>query len=212
MNRRDSLRLLGIGTLSVGTVLEGCQTKPGPTTGDATAGAAAVPADTTGRQDFEIARDKELAAATFFDAHEMATITIIADLILPRDAKSGSASDAGVPAFIEFIVKDEPVHQLPMRGGLRWLDIQCLNRYDKDFIGCTPVQRTAILDEIAYPMKAKPEMQQGVVFFNKIRDLAAIGFFTSKMGIEDLGYKGNSPGKWEGVPPEVLKQYGLENV
>ena len=212
MNRRDSLRLLGIGTLSVGTVLEGCQTKPGPTTGDATAGTAAVPADTTGRQDFEIARDKELAAATFFDAHEMATITVIADLILPRDAKSGSASDAGVPAFIEFIVKDEPVHQLPMRGGLRWLDIQCLNRYDKDFIGCTPVQRTAILDEIAYPMKAKPEMQQGVVFFNKIRDLAAIGFFTSKMGIEDLGYKGNSPGKWEGVPPEVLKQYGLENV
>lgn len=212
MNRRDSLRLLGIGTLSVGTVLEGCQTKPGPTAGDATAGAAAVPADTTGRQDFEIARDKELAAATFFDAHEMATITIIADLILPRDAKSGSASDAGVPAFIEFIVKDEPVHQLPMRGGLRWLDIQCLNRYDKDFIGCTPAQRTAILDEIAYPMKAKPEMQQGVVFFNKIRDLAAIGFFTSKMGIEDLGYKGNSPGKWEGVPPEVLKQYGLENV
>ena len=212
MNRRDSLRLLGIGTLSVGTVLEGCQTKPGPTAGDATAGTAAVPADTTGRQDFEIARDKELAAATFFDAHEMATITIIADLILPRDAKSGSASDAGVPAFIEFIVKDEPVHQLPMRGGLRWLDIQCLNRYDKDFIGCTPVQRTEMLDEIAYPTKAKPEMQQGVVFFNKIRDLAAIGFFTSKMGIEDLGYKGNSPGKWEGVPPEVLKQYGLENV
>ena len=212
MNRRDSLRLLGIGTLSVGTVLEGCQTKPGPTAGDATAGTAAVPADTTGRQDFEIARDKELAASTFFDAHEMATITIIADLILPRDAKSGSASDAGVPAFIEFIVKDEPVHQLPMRGGLRWLDIQCLNRYDKDFVGCTPVQRTAMLDEIAYPMKAKPEMQQGVVFFNKIRDLAAIGFFTSKMGIEDLGYKGNSPGKWEGVPPEVLKQYGLENV
>ncbi len=211
MNRRDSLRLLGIGTLSVGTVLEGCQTKPGPTTGAAAPGAD-VPADTTGRQDFEIARDKELAAATFFDAHEMATITVIADLILPRDAKSGSASDAGVPAFIEFIVKDEPVHQLPMRGGLRWLDIQCLNRYDKDFIGCTPVQRTAMLDEIAYPMKAKPEMQQGVVFFNKIRDLAAIGFFTSKMGIEDLGYKGNSPGKWEGVPPEVLKQYGLENV
>jgi gluconate 2-dehydrogenase gamma chain len=211
MNRRDSLRLLGIGTLSAGTVLEGCQTKPGPTTAAAAPGAG-VPADTTGRQDFEIARDKELAATTFFDAHEMATITVIADLILPRDAKSGSASDAGVPAFIEFIVKDEPVHQLPMRGGLRWLDIQCLNRHDKDFIGCTPVQQTAMLDEIAYPMKAKPEMQQGVVFFNKIRDLAAIGFFTSKMGIEDLGYKGNSPGKWEGVPPEVLKQYGLENV
>lgn len=202
MNRRDSLRLLGIGSLSVGALLEGCQTKP--------ADGGAI--DTPGRQDFEVARDKELAAVNFFDAHEMATITLIADLIIPRDAKSGSASDAGVPAFIEFIVKDEPVHQLTMRGGLRWLDIQCLDRYGKDFTGCTPEQRTAMLDEIAYPMKAKPAMQQGVAFFNKIRDLTAIGFFTSKMGIEDLGYKGNSPGKWEGVPAEVLTQYGLEGV
>ena len=207
MNRRDSLRLLGIGTLSVGSLLEGCQSKPAPL-----ADPAQASTDPAGRQDFEIARDKELAAANFFDAHEMATITLIADLILPRDARSGSASDAGVPAFIEFIVKDEPVHQLPMRGGLRWLDIKCLNRYGKDFVGSMPEQRTAILGEIAYPMKAEPEMQQGVAFFNKIRDLTAIGFFTSKMGIEDLGYKGNSPGKWEGVPPEVLKQYGLEGV
>ena len=207
MNRRDSLRLLGIGAFSAGSVLEGCQNKPEH------ANVVAQPAiDTTGRQDFEIARDKELAAATFFDAHEMATITLIADLIIPKDEKSGSASDAGVPAFIEFIVKDEPVHQLPMRGGLRWLDVQCLNRFGKDFAGCTSAQRTAMLEEIAYPMKARPETQQGVVFFNKIRDLTAIGFFTSKMGIEDLGYKGNSPGKWEGVPPEVLKQYGLEGV
>jgi hypothetical protein len=200
---------LGIGTLSAGAVFEGCQPKA-DSAGKAEEGAPAF--DETGRQDFEIARDKELAQEKFFDAHEMATITLIADLIIPRDEHSGNASDAGVPAFIEFIVKDEPVHQLPMRGGLRWLDIQCLNRNGKDFAGCTPDQRIAMLQEIAYPMKAKPETQQGVAFFNKIRDLTAIGFFTSKMGIEDLGYKGNSPGKWEGVPAEVLKQYGLENV
>ena len=209
MNRRDSLRLLGIGTLSAGAVFEGCQPKA-DSAGKAEEGAPAF--DETGRQDFEIARDKELAQEKFFDAHEMATITLIADLIIPRDEHSGNASDAGVPAFIEFIVKDEPVHQLPMRGGLRWLDIQCLNRNGKDFAGCTPDQRIAMLQEIAYPMKAKPETQQGVAFFNKIRDLTAIGFFTSKMGIEDLGYKGNSPGKWEGVPAEVLKQYGLEGI
>jgi len=209
MNRRDSLRLLGIGTLSAGAVLEGCQPKA-DSAKKAEEGAAAI--DTTGREPFEIARDKELVKQKFFDAHEMATITLIADLIIPKDQHSGSASDAGVPAFIEFIVKDEPVHQLPMRGGLRWLDIQCLNRYGKDFVGSTPEQRIAMLQEIAYPMKAKPEMQQGVAFFNKIRDLTAIGFFTTKMGIEDLGYKGNSPGKWEGVPAEVLKQYGLEGV
>jgi gluconate 2-dehydrogenase gamma chain len=209
MNRRDSLRLLGIGTLSAGAVLEGCQPKA-DSANKAEEGAPAL--DETGRQEFEVARDKDLVKQKFFDAHEMATITLIADLIIPKDEHSGSASDAGVPAFIEFIVKDEPVHQLPMRGGLRWLDIQCLNRNGKDFAGCTPEQRIAMLQEIAYPMKAKPEMQQGVAFFNKIRDLTAIGFFTSKMGIEDLGYKGNSPGKWEGVPAEVLKQYGLENV
>jgi gluconate 2-dehydrogenase gamma chain len=209
MNRRDSLRLLGIGTLSAGAVLEGCQPKA-DSANKAEEGAAAI--DTTGREPFEIARDKELVKQKFFDAHEMATITLIADLIIPKDQHSGSASDAGVPAFIEFIVKDEPVHQLPMRGGLRWLDIQCLNRYGKDFVGSTPEQRIAMLQEIAYPMKAKPEMQQGVAFFNKIRDLTAIGFFTTKMGIEDLGYKGNLPGKWEGVPAEVLKQYGLEGV
>jgi gluconate 2-dehydrogenase gamma chain len=209
MNRRDSLRLLGIGTLSAGALLEGCQPKA-DSANKAEEGAPAI--DPTGREPFEIARDKELVKQKFFDAHEMATITLIADLIIPKDQHSGSASDAGVPAFIEFIVKDEPVHQLPMRGGLRWLDIQCLNRNGKDFQGCTPDQRIAMLQDIAYPMKAKPETQQGVAFFNKIRDLTAIGFFTTKMGIEDLGYKGNSPGKWEGVPAEVLKQYGLENV
>jgi gluconate 2-dehydrogenase gamma chain len=209
MNRRDSLRLLGIGTLSAGAVFEGCQPKADSA---GKTGESMPVIDPTGRQDFEIARDKELAQEKFFDAHEMATIALIADLIIPRDEHSGNASDAGVPAFIEFIVKDEPVHQLPMRGGLRWLDIRCLNRNGKDFAGCTPDQRIAMLEEIAYPMKAKPETQQGVAFFNKIRDLTSIGFFTSKMGIEDLGYKGNSPGKWEGVPAEVLKQYGLEGI
>jgi len=209
MNRRDSLRLLGIGSLSAGAVLEGCQPKPA-TADKAEEGSPAI--DPTGRQEYEIARDKDLLKEKYFDAHEMATITLIADLIIPKDEHSGSASDAGVPAFIEFIVKDEPVHQLPMRGGLRWLDLQCLNQYGKDFVGSTPEQRIAMFQEIAYPMKAKPETQQGVAFFNKIRELTAIGFFTSKMGIEDLGYKGNSPGKWEGVPAEVLKQYGLEGV
>jgi len=90
--------------------------------------------------------------------------------------------------------------------------VQCLNRYNNDFKDCTQQQQIELLNEIAYPFKAKPEMQSGVTFFNKIRDLTAIGFFTSKMGIEYLGYKGNTPGKWEGVPADVLKQYGLEGV
>jgi hypothetical protein len=207
MNRRDSLKALGIGTLSASALLAGC--KPG--TKNKSDGND-VTVETTGRQDFEIARDKALAKDVFFDAREMATITILADLIIPKDAHSGSASDAKVADFIEFIVKDEPQHQLPMRGGLRWLDVQCLNRYNNDFKDCTQQQQIEMLNQIAYPFKAKPEMQPGVTFFNKMRDLTAIGFFTSKMGIADLGYKGNSPGKWEGVPADVLKQYGLEGV
>lgn len=204
MNRRETIKALGLGAISATTILEACKTNPAkPPLADHSI-------DTTGRQDFEVARDRSIAAQTFFDAHEMATITLLADIIIPKDQHSGSATDAGVPDFIEFIVKDEPQHQLPMRGGLRWLDLECLHRFEKDFKDCSPDQRLAMLGDIAYPFTAKPAMQPGVTFFNKMRDLTAIGFFTSKMGIEDLGYKGNTPGKWEGVPAEVLKKYGLE--
>ncbi|HEV3324568.1 MAG TPA: gluconate 2-dehydrogenase subunit 3 family protein [Puia sp.] len=206
MNRRESLRAIGIGALSATTLLDGCKTSPDKPAGETSPGPNIDP---TGRQDFELARDKTLASQHYFDAHEKATITALADIIIPKDERSGSASDAGVPDFIEFIVKDEPQHQLPMRGGLRWLDMECLNRFEKDFVSCTAQQQAAVLGDIAYPFKARPEMQPGVTFFNKMRELTAIGFFTSKIGIADLGYKGNSPGKWEGVPAEVLKQYGL---
>jgi gluconate 2-dehydrogenase gamma chain len=206
MNRRDSLKTLGIGALSASTLLDACA--PDKSQPDVKTTAAI---DSTGRQDFEVARDKALAAQTFFDAHEKATITILANIIIPKDEKSGSATDAGVPDFIEFIVKDEPQHQLPMRGGIRWLDMECLDRFGKDFVSSTAEQQLQVVSDVAYPAQAKPGMQPGVTFFNKIRDLTAIGFFTSKMGIADLGYKGNSPGKWEGVPADVLKQYGLQD-
>ena len=64
-------------------------------------------------------------------------------------------------------------------------------------------------DEIAYPKKAKPEMQQGVAFFNLMRNLTATGFYTSEIGVKDVGYLGNTPNQWNGVPDDVLKQYGL---
>jgi len=90
--------------------------------------------------------------------------------------------------------------------------VYCLNNYNSAFKDCKPDIQKTVLDRIAYPMQSKPDMQQGVAFFSKMRDLTAIGFYTSKMGIDDLGYKGNAPGKWEGVPADVLKQYGLEGV
>jgi gluconate 2-dehydrogenase gamma chain len=208
MNRRESLKALGFTTLSTGLLLDACKTK----TKEHSNAAGTGKDDNADRQAAEIEREKELASEKFFTPHEMATITVLADIIIPKDDRSGSASDAKVPEFIEFIAKDMPEHQLPVRGGLRWLDVQCLNRYNNPFKDCNAKQQIEIVDEIAYPAKAKPEMQQGVAFFDRMRSLTASGFFTSKMGIDDLGYVGNRPNKWEGVPDDIIKQYGLENV
>jgi hypothetical protein len=208
MNRRDSLKALGLSTLSAGLLLEACKTDENKTTE-----APAITADEAGRQAYEIERDKKLLhAEKFFSPAEMLTITVLGDIIIPKDEKSGSASDAKVPDFIEFIVKDIPEHQTPMRGGLRWLDVQCLNRYGKVFTDCSHAQQIELVDMIAYPKKARPEMAQGVAFFNRMRDLTASGFYTTKMGFHDIGYVGNAPNKWTGVPEDVLKQYGMENV
>ena len=161
------------------------------------------------RQPEEVAHYEKVTATTFFTEHEMATITILADIIIPKDEVSGSASEAGVPEFIEFIVKDMPDHQTPMRGGLRWLDLHSHRRFEKSFVGLTAEQRISIVDEIAYPKKAKPEVAQGVSFFNLMRNLTSTGFYTSQMGVKDLGYVGNSPNRWNGVPADVLAQYGV---
>ena len=206
MNRRQSLKTLGIGTLSAGVLLEACKTEP------KNAAPAIDETANADRQPDEIARDKKLNSEKFFTEHEMATITILADMIIPKDEHSGSASDAKVGEFIEFIVKDMPDNQVPMRGGLRWLDMQCLHRYENPFKDCNTKQQVEMVDEIAYPKKAKPEMQQGVAFFNRMRSLTASGFYTTKIGIDDLGYVGNQPNKWEGVPADIIKHYGLENV
>ncbi|MCU0368057.1 MAG: gluconate 2-dehydrogenase subunit 3 family protein, partial [Cyclobacteriaceae bacterium] len=147
---------------------------------------------------------------TFFDEHEMKTIRILCDIIIPKDDVSGSATDAKVPEFIEFIVKDMPRYQVPLRGGLKWLDVQCMKSFNADFASCKPAQQIEMVDEIAFPEKAKPEMKQGVAFFNTMRDLTACGFFTSEIGIKDLGYAGNKPNQWDGVPQDVLDQYGLK--
>ena len=208
MNRRESLKAIGISTLSATLLLDACKTKA------IEDNKAAVIDKEAGadRQAVEVERDKKIKSETFFTPHEMATITVLGDIIIPRDDRSGNASDAKVPDFIEFIVKDKPEHQTPMRGGLRWLDMQCLKRYDRSFVDCTKQQQTEIVDAIAYPAKAKPGMKQGVAFFDRMRGLTATGFFTSKIGVEDLGYVGNRPNKWEGVPADIIKQYGLEDV
>lgn len=203
MNRRDSLKALGLTAIGSTALLKSCTTDN--TNKKAKVEVEAVP----GREKFEIERINDLNEEQFFDEHEMATIAVLVDIIIPKDEISGSATDAGVPDFIEFIVKDMPQHQLPLRGGLKWLDIQCLNRFDATFKDCSDQQQIELIDEIAYPDKATPEMKQGVAFFSRLRQLTASGFYTTKMGIEDIGYKGNVPNKWEGVPEDEIIKYNL---
>jgi hypothetical protein len=208
MDRRESLKAIVIGTVSSALLLESCDTKTDGTVAEVLETPEASSKD-EGRMPEEIARLKEVNSKTFFTKEEMATITILGDIIIPADDVSGSASDAEVPEFIEFIVKDKPEFQTPMRSGLKWLDIECLNRYDKSFTECSEKQQLEIVDAIAYPEKAKPEMKKGVAFFSLMRNLTATGFFTSEMGVKDVGYVGNRPNQWKGVPEEVLKEHNL---
>jgi gluconate 2-dehydrogenase gamma chain len=146
----------------------------------------------------------------FFTANEFKLVRALADIIIPKDERSGSASDAGVPEFMDFMMIDQPARQVAMRGGLAWLDVECQKRFDKTFLNCAEGERTAVLDDIAWPSRAKPDFAHGVAFFNNFRDLTASGFWTTRMGIDDLQYMGNrSVARWNGCPPEALKKLGV---
>ena len=206
MKRRESLKALTLSSLGFAAL------NPQESLAEAREAEAMVPPEVPlkipgGRQKEEAIRDAQLMKEKFFSVPELATIKVLADIIIPADAKSGSASDEGVPAFIEFIVKDMPQHQTPMRGGLAWLDRESNKRFNKIFTLCTPAQRIQIVDDIAYPEKAKPVFSQGVAFFNLMRNLTASGFYTTRIGVDDIGYVGNTPNIWAGPPEEVLKQY-----
>jgi len=205
MNRRDSLKALGLLAAGTGVLAAASCCSDKKTSATDAASTEKLP----GVQDFEHERNVKLQAEKYFTDHELATITVLVDYIIPKDDVSGSASEAGVPDFIEFIVKDMPDYQIPMRGGLKWVDIRCQKKYGQAFVNCKPDQQIAILDEIAFPSKSTPEVEQGVNFFKTLRNLTASGFYTSRIGIDDLGYVGNKPGVWAGVPDDVLKEHGF---
>lgn len=146
----------------------------------------------------------------FFTAHEWETVRVLVDLVIPADDRSGSATEAGVPEFIDFILDDTPGMRTPMRGGLAWLDTECRRRFERTFVECSEAERNEVLDDIAWPERAAPEYEYGVAFFNRFRDLTASGFFSSRMGVEDLQYEGNAAiREWTGCPPEVLEHLGV---
>ncbi|MEP6573927.1 MAG: gluconate 2-dehydrogenase subunit 3 family protein [Gemmatimonadota bacterium] len=146
----------------------------------------------------------------FFTAPEFATVRLLSDLIIPRDDRSGSATDAGVPEFMDFILSVYPEEQKSMREGLAWLETECMRRSSKTFVACSEAERKAVLDDIAWPRKARPEMKAGVDFFNSFRDFTASGFWSSKTGVQDLQYMGNTVvGEWTGCPQAALDKLGV---
>lgn len=149
----------------------------------------------------------------FFNNHEWKTVRMLVDYVIPRDSRSGSATDAKVPEYIDYLLSEKDASlntQTAWRGGLAWLDTESNKRFGRTFIQATDAQRRQILDDIAYPEKAKPELRYGVAFFNRLRDMTASGFFSSAMGWKDVQYIGNvfNPG-YDGCPPAALEKLGV---
>jgi hypothetical protein len=162
----------------------------------------------------EVARAQEAVRSgfspQFFTDHEYGTVRVLVDLILPRDEHSGSATEAMVPEFLDFMMTDQPDRQIAMRGGLAWMDLECRERFGKTFVDCGAEQKAAFLDLLAWPDTAPEELSHGVAFFTEFRDLTATGFFTSKMGFDDLRYMGNEfVTEWKGCPEEAIRKLGL---
>ncbi len=204
MDRRESIKSLVLGSLVGGLALESCvsDSKEELT--------AKVWEHQYGRTPKEKAIDQKLLGEQFFTPHEIETITQLGHLVLPPN-KNGSILDAGVPEFIEFMEKDYPGFQEPIRGGIMGLDHESNTRFEKVFTSITEEQQKSMLDEIAFP---NPELSvsqqpQPIQFFSLIKNLVMTGYFTSAIGIKELGYAGNSPNVWDGVPQDVLDDHGL---
>lgn len=204
MNRRENLKLLLTGSLGTGLMLSACS--PEEKAADLSPKILGTPG---GRTPEEIQRDNALLSDRFFTDAEMALVAILVDIVIPKDAVSGSASEAKVPEYIEFMMKDQPDSQTAFRGGLMWLNLQAIERFSKTFAEISESQRLELIEEIAWPDKAAPGSEPGVRFFNLLRNMTVSGFYTTEMGFKDIGYVGNTPNVWDGVSQEVMDQYGL---
>ena len=201
MKRRDSIKTLIISSLASSLVLEGCLPKEKEIIYEK------IWKYQYGRTPEEKKRDLELLNKTFFTKNEIKKIKRLANLILPP-TPIGNIEKAEVPEFIEFIVKDVPSFQKKLRDGLNWIDDFSKKSFNKYFIESTEIEQKEILDSVAYPKNNKSKEEE---FFSTFRDLVVTGYFTSAVGLKDLGYKGNQPNVWEGVPTEILKEHGFSN-
>lgn len=190
ISRRDLLRNLSVGVAG-GSVLR------------------AISAEAAAVAHQMVHKEKATAAAgkytpKYFSAKQYETLSTLCDTIIPKDEKSEGAIAAGAPEFIDLLTSENEKYQLALGGGLMWLDNFCADQYGSTFLECTPTQKKETLDLIAYKKNAKadPTLSQGAVFFAFLREMTCDGFYTSKIGIEDLQYIGNvALAEFPGCPP-----------
>lgn len=191
IDRRRLLQLLGSAPLAAGFAWTGAEVEAAQ------------------RRTREARRASSFTPA-FFTAPEYATVVLLAEMIIPADERSGGAAEAGVPEFIDFMMIDQPARQVPMRGGLAWLDRECVVRFGRLFAAAADAERRALLDDISGLDPAPPASSHGIAFFRSFRDLVATGFWTSRIGIADLQFTGNVfVAEWNGCPEDALKKLGL---
>jgi len=229
MPRRVALRVIGAGVPAAALAARGAEA------------AAPAPAPAAAAQAVPAAAGY---AFRFLTEAEQATARLLADMVIPADERSGSASEAGAVEYMdEYATFWGDGVQVQLRGGLLWLDRECRLRFDRAFADCDEAQRRAVLDDIAYPEKLHPavaraaeasvahpevsgvtppppgggealdpeqeRLRHGVAFFILFRNLVQGGFYSSRIGIDDLGFQGNIPTEWNGCPPAVLKKIGV---
>ena len=130
----------------------------------------------------------------FFSAHEYKTLQTLCQTIIPADADSGGAIEAGAPEFIDLLTSENKDYQLTLGGGLLWLDGACADRYSKAYLDCSAEEQKQMLQQIAFRENGvtNPGLGQGIEFFAFLRSMTADGFFTSEIGIKYLGYIGSA--------------------
>jgi gluconate 2-dehydrogenase gamma chain len=180
ITRRDILRTLAVGAVG-GTALQ------------------VIPAEAAEYAHQMVMKEKAASATgkyapKYFSPHQYETLTSLCDSIIPRDDRSGGAVEAGAPEFIDLLTSENEQYAARLGGGLMWLDNFCTDRYGKTYLDCTPEQRTEVLDLIAHRKNALADsaLSQGIAFFAFLRKMTCDGFYTSKIGVADLQYIGNT--------------------
>ncbi|MDT0622470.1 gluconate 2-dehydrogenase subunit 3 family protein [Croceitalea vernalis] len=207
MDRRKSIQTIILGAGASALAFHGCKAD-GSTSEEALAN---VDEKYFGRTPKELERIEKLNAEELFNAHELETVGVLSTVILPPQEPNGGPLEADVPEFVEFMGKDIPELKPTLLGGLMWLDHKSNTEFGIEFKLATLEQQQQICDQICWhdPEVPLDEQPLEIQFFALMRNLTVCGYYTSKVGIADLGYKGNMPNVWDGVPQDVLDQHGV---